>query len=191
MRPSLRPNLHARPSCPGLSMMASSPPPLAARQRRWPARTGWYPEGTGRTATNKTVAWNVCIGFFAIIGVGPYSRDARSAAAWHDLIRNNPDPADACDDGGHDGPKRPALLFGVSRGAGRFSAPCGSRCRFRRPPDRSITPLCGSAARGSPNQSLLRRRVSSVRGGTDRERSSAARPVPPFQSPLRWRGWKR
>jgi hypothetical protein len=37
----------------------------------------------------------VCIGFFAITGVGPYSRDSRSAAAWHDLMQYNPDPRPA------------------------------------------------------------------------------------------------
>ena len=29
---------------------------------------------------------------FLLLGVGPFSRDARSASAWHDIAQNNPDP---------------------------------------------------------------------------------------------------
>ena len=35
------------------------------------------------------------VGTFLLLGVGPFSRDARGASAWHDIEQNNPDPRPA------------------------------------------------------------------------------------------------
>jgi len=35
------------------------------------------------------------VGTFLLLGVGPFSREARGASAWHDIEQNNPDPRPA------------------------------------------------------------------------------------------------